>query len=238
MFGGAGGSSAAEKLSHLIAIRTLRYFRRRRINMTPNHRSRFRLIAISFLGLLSVAFVRIAPVAAKPPGGSGNASFPHDNVSWSPDARFVANNVNDSPVDPRSPHSVFLTDMKTGQRWLLYSYPRKVDLMWSPASNALVINDWTANDQSQCLVFVLTPQRDQIDLREEFLKSRRPDREKKLTTDRRDYDDNYAHSLRWLNGNTLLFAFDGRSADRRHSFQLIYEYKLSNSFRLRKRVIG
>jgi hypothetical protein len=199
---------------------------------------RHRSVLLAALLLLPLVFAGAGKVLAKPPGPSGNANFPYDEVSWSPDARFVANNVEHSPDDPTSPHSIFLTDMKTGKRWLLYSYPRKVDLLWSPASNALAINDWTANDQAQCVVFVFTPEQEQIDLREEFLKSRRPDREKKLAANQHDYARNYAHSIRWLNGITLRFAIQGQSADRRRSFLLLYDYRLGDSFRLQKRVIG
>ncbi len=187
--------------------------------------------------MFSLALAHPASLYAKPPGGSGSVSFPHDQVSWSPDARFVANNVNDSPDDPRSPHSVFLTDMKTGQRWLLHSYPWKVDLLWSPGSNALAINDWGAGAESQCIVYVLTPQREQLDLREEFLKSRRPDREKKLAADHVNYDHNYAHAIRWLSANSLLFELEGRSTKAKRYFLLEYEYQIGDGFRLRKRVI-
>ncbi len=198
-----------------------------------------RLLAVilAAIVMLSLAVAHPPSLCAKPPGGSGNVSFPHDNVSWSPDARFVANNVNDSPDDPKSPHSVFLTDMKTGQRWLLHSYPRKVDLLWSPASNALAINDWGAGDESQCIVYVLTPQRERLDLREEFLKSRRPDREKKLAADQVDYDHNYAHAIGWLSAHSLLVELEGHSSEAKRYFLLEYEYQIGDSFRLRKRVI-
>ena len=108
-------------------------------------------------------------------GGDGNASFPEVSDSWSPDGRFVVKNV-DHPKDATTPHSIYLTDMETGRRTVLYSYPRKVDLYWSPASDALAINDWDANDDAQCIVFILAPRPARIDVREEFLKSRRPDR--------------------------------------------------------------
>ncbi len=124
-----------------------------------------RLIFLAALALLSLAFARVPSASARPPGGDGNASFPEVRDSWSPDGRFVVKNVDD-PQNPQSPHSIFLTDMQSGQRTLLYSYPRKVDLLWSPASDALAINDWDARDESQCVVFLLTPRRERLDLRE------------------------------------------------------------------------
>ncbi len=196
-----------------------------------------RPIILAALALLCVAFAPLVPASAKPPGTDGNASFPEVSDSWSPDGRFVVKNVDD-PRNINSPHSIFLTDMQTGQRMLLYSYPRKVDLLWSPASEALAINDWDANNDSQCIIFVLSPHHERIDLREEFMKSRRPDVEKKLATNRRDYDHNYAHLVRWLDATTLLSVIEGHSSDRKRNFLLVYEYKLGESFRLRKRIIG
>ena len=199
--------------------------------MLIQHRRGFVLAALVFLP------VALAGAGyAKPPGGDGNASFPEVSDSWSPNARFVVKNV-DTPDDPKSPHSIFLTDMQTGARMLLYTYPRKVDLLWSPASNALAVNDWDARDEAQCIVFVLTPRLERIDLRAEFLKSGRPDQEKKLAADRRNYDRNYAHLVRWLSANTLLFAIEGHGSRSKRSFLLVYEYRLDDSFRLREQAI-
>ena len=183
------------------------------------------------------AFAYAPAISARPPGSDGNASFPDVSDSWSPDGRFVVKNVDD-PQDPKAPHSIFLTDMQSGRRTLLYSYPRKVDLMWSPDSDALAVNDWAANNESQCMVFVLAPVRARLDVREEFLKSHRPDQEKKLAADRLDYDHNYAHLVRWLDSRTLLSVIEGHSADRKRHFLLVYEYRVGESFRLRKRDLG
>lgn len=192
-------------------------------------------IGLTALVLLSVAF----PFKgwSVPAGSDGNASFPDDKDSWSPDGRFLLKDV-DHPEDPKAPHSIFLTDMQTGKRMLLYSFARKVDLLWSPHSNAVALNDWDAHDEAQCFVFLLEDAPTRIDLREELLKSRRPDPEKKLATDRRDYNFNYARIIRWLDGQTVLFAVDGHSPHRQRKFVLEYEYRLGDSFRLRQRTIN
>jgi hypothetical protein len=199
-----------------------------------------RFTALATLLLLSVGlavgFAYAATAPPKPPGASGNAVFPEVDDSWSPDARFVLKNVN-TPEDPGSPHAIYLTDMKTGQREVLYTYARRADLIWSPASDALVINDWDANNDAQCMVFILVPRQERIDLRELFLKSRRPEREKRLVADHRDSGDNYAHAIRWLDARTLLFVVQGRSFDHHRNFLLEYTYRLGDSFSLIKRVI-
>jgi len=190
---------------------------------------------IAALVLLSVGFAYGATVPPKPPGAEGNASFPHVDDSWSPDARFVLKNV-DTPEDPKTRHAIFLTDMKTGERATLYAYARRADVLWSPASNAIAINDWDAND-SRCLVFPLDPRGKRIDLRAELLKSRRPEREKQLASNRHDYDHNYAHVIRWLDAKTLLFVVQGHSSDGKRRFLLEYTYRLGGSFRPIKRVV-
>ena len=184
--------------------------------------------------LLSVGFAYGAP--ASPPGADGNASFPQVDDSWSPDARYVLKNVN-TAEDPRAPHAIFLTDMKSGVRARLYAYPRRADVLWSPSSDALAINDWDANNESECALFPMLPDLRHLDLREEFLKSHRPDREKKLAADHTDYDHNYAHVVRWLDAKTVLFVVQGHNSDGRRKFLLEYTYRIGDSFRLIRRVI-
>jgi hypothetical protein len=127
--------------------------------------------------------------------------------------------------------------MKTGVRNVLYSYARRAEILWSPGSDAVAINDWDANNDAQCVVFPLLPHRERIDLREEFLKSRRPDREKKLAADHRTYDHNYAHVIRWLDARTVLLVIEGHSSKARKRFLLEYIYRLGDSFRLRRSVM-
>jgi hypothetical protein len=194
----------------------------------PTHRLAFAII------LLCVGFAYGA--AAQSPGADGNASFPQVDDSWSPDARFVLKNA-DTPEDPNAPHAIFLTDMKSGVRARLYTYARRADLLWSPGSDALAINDWDATNESECMVFPSLPDTRHLNLREEFLKSRRPDREKKLADDRTEYDHNYAHIVRWIDAKTLLFVIQGNSSDHRRKFLLEYAYRIGDSFRLIRRVI-
>jgi len=201
--------------------------------MSLDRRSHFATIAVV---LLYVGFAYGATILDKPPGPSGNASFPHVSDSWSPDGRFLLKNV-DTPDDAGAPHNIYLTDMKSGVRTILYSYARHAEILWSPASNAVAINDYDANDDAQCMVFPLLPSRGRIDLREQFLKSRRPDREKKPAADHRTYDRNYAHVLRWLDPRTVLVAFEGKSSSTNHRFLLEYAYSPGDSFRLRRREI-
>jgi hypothetical protein len=200
----------------------------------PNHiRSVFIVMALI---LCFAPAVRSETILDKPPGASGNAIFPTVEDAWSPDARFLLKNV-ETPNNPDSPHSIYLTDMKSGVRTVLYSYARRAEILWSPASDLVAINDFDARDDSQCVVFPILPHRERIDLREELLKSRRPDSEKKLVTDRHRYDHNYAHAIRWLNAKTLLFVVEGHSSRAHDGFLLEYTYVIGGGFHLRRRTM-
>jgi hypothetical protein len=171
-------------------------------------------IGLAVLVLLSVAFAKVAPVSAKPPGSDGNARFPDVKDSWSPDGRFVLKNV-DHREDTNSPHSIYLTDMQTGARTVLYSYLRTVDVLWSPSSDALAINDWDTNNQSQPVVLRLVPRQERIDVGEEA-----------LANDRRTNDHKFIHIIRWLDEKTLLLDVQSHGSGGQRS-----------AVRLRKRII-
>jgi hypothetical protein len=170
--------------------------------------------------LLTAALAPAPNASAKPPGSEGNASFPHDDVSWSPDARFVLKNV-EQPGDPSAPHAIYLTDMRTGVRSVLYSYPRKVDVLWSPGSNALAINDWGPNEVERCIVLELVPRRRTIDMSAEVAKSRSPQSAKTRAEER---DDN-VHIVRWTDPRSLVVDLESRHSDGKRS-----------SIRLRQRI--
>jgi hypothetical protein len=185
--------------------------------MTTRQRPRF--IGLAAI-LLAAALASAPPASAKPPGSEGNASFPHDDVSWSPDARFVLKNV-EQPADPSAPHAIYLTDMRTGARSVLYPYLRKVEVLWSPASNALAINDWGPNDVERCIVLELVPRRRTIDMSAEVAKSRSPESAKM----RRDPRDDSLHIVRWTDPRTLVVDVQSRHSDGRRT-----------SIRLRQRI--
>ena len=197
--------------------------------------NRFAFIITTFILCLATA-AGGETILDKPPGASGNAFFPTVEDSWSPDARFLLKNV-DTPNNPDSPHSIYLTDMRTGVRTVLYSYARRAEIIWSPDSDIVAINDFDANDDSQCMVFPILPHCGRIDLREELLKSRQPDSEKKLVADRRRYDHNFAHALRWRDARTLLFVVEGHSSRAHDGFRLEYAYRVGGGFRLLRRTM-
>ena len=199
------------------------------------------LLSLVFSNATSAASAAIATpgpdvgmVPAKPPGPAGNSSFPVDNTSWSPDARFLIKNANN--VDQKTPYSIFLIDMKTGSKTLVYQYARKVDILWSPTSDAFVLNDWGSGDDGQTTLFRILPKQAHWDLREQLMKSTRPDAEKKLAANRQLYDHNFAHVMRWMNAHSVLFEIEGHSSDQQHKFVLQYVYSVGDSFQLKKRV--
>jgi hypothetical protein len=231
MLGGAGGAATAEKFSRLIPTPSDRGGAR--IHMTNLNRSTF---IVTTLILCLAGAAKSETIIDKPPGEPGNAFFPTVADAWSPNARFLLKNV-DTPNNPDSPYSIYLTDMKTGVRTVLYSYARRAEILWSPASDVVAINDFDAHDDSQCFVFPILPHHERINVREELLKSRRPDSEKRLVTDRHRYDHNYAHGVRWIDARTLLFVVEGHSSHAHEGFRLDYAYRIGDGFRLLSRTM-
>jgi hypothetical protein len=186
-------------------------------HMTSRTRRPIGLVA---LVLLSVAFMRPANGLAKPPGSDGNARFPDVKDSWSPDGRFVLKSV-DHREDLNAPHSIYLTDMRLGARSVLYSYLRTVDVLWSPASDALAINDWDTNNKPRCVILRLVPRQERIDVGEELARSRQRDEGKPLARNYRDDERNRVHMIRWVDAKTILLDVEGRDSEgRRRSFRL------------------
>ena len=75
-------------------------------------------------------------------------------------------------------HTLLLIDSRSTSRRVLYKYGRHVDLLWSPVSDALVINDYEGSNSAKPVLFDLVTGSVGIDLKGEFLRLR--DRQKTL----------------------------------------------------------
>ena len=116
-----------------------------------------RPIILAALALLCVAFAPLVPASAKPPGTDGNASFPEVSDSWSPDGRFVVKNVDDPEISELTSFDFSHRHANRPADAALLVSREKSTCCGRPASDALAINDWDANDDTQCIVFVLSP---------------------------------------------------------------------------------
>jgi hypothetical protein len=96
--------------------------------------------------------------------------------------------------------------MRSGAHTVLYSFLRTVDVLWSPSSDALAINDWDTNNKPHGVVLRLVPRQERIEVGEDARAS-----------DRRDGGHRFVHIIRWLDAKTLLVDVQGHSPDGRRS---------------------
>jgi hypothetical protein len=76
-----------------------------------------------------------------------NVSFPGvRSESKSPNGRFVIKNSDSDVKDPA--HTLKLVDGRNGSVIKIYQYGRGVGILWSPASDAFVINDHEGSNVS------------------------------------------------------------------------------------------
>lgn len=165
--------------------------------------------------LLSVAFITSAQ----------RISFPgRDSESKSPNGNFVIQNLDYDDRDPA--HVLVLVDTKTGTKTKIHSYDRHVDLLWSPQSNALVINDYEGSDSTRPLLFLFPWTGDKLDLLEkltDFMRSR--NREDRLHKN----DHSSLTVQRWINSHELLCQLEAYGGGSR--FRGYYVYTIGQGFR-------
>ena len=123
--------------------------------MMTNARNR-RLISIFFW---SVALVQMSAQKVSFPGIKTQAK--------SPDGHYVVKNVDDENREPA--HTLTLMETTANKVMETYEYRRHVDVLWSPASDAFVVNDYEGSDASHPVLFTKPWTAQPIDLRERLL---------------------------------------------------------------------
>jgi hypothetical protein len=152
----------------------------------------------------------------------------------SPDGRYLmTNTVHPDETDSDGNWgSIFLTDLQTGTKKLFYKYGRGVDIVWSPSSDAVVVNDYVGSNISQSILFVLAPRPRRMDIEESLMKSGRPRREKLSI---RTADHVYPRVLRWIDSDHVIVRITGYNGVDKHGFTIEYSYDIAkNSFTLEK----
>lgn len=162
----------------------------------------------------------------------------------SSDGRYELTNAvhREEVADEEDRYSVLVVDRQTGKKELLYKYDRSIDIIWSPFSRMIALNDYYGSNVSQSLVFNLAAPERKVDVGEQLAKSNRPRREK-LSVETADHV--YPHVVRWIARDQLIFKIFGYNGIDRDGFTLAYLYDVSdNSFvlleflhRLEKRAV-
>lgn len=154
-------------------------------------------------------------------------SFPGaGSETKSPDGRYTILNADDEKQEPA--HSLTLIDAKDGSTTKLYSYPRGVDVLWSPTSRAFVVNDYEGSDPAHPVLFSAPWTNQPVDLREKLIGYLRSGRGTKSVLDNHHV---YFSAQRWLSGDEILCQVTGYGDVDPKGFAAQYVYKIGAGFR-------
>lgn len=144
----------------------------------------------------------------------------------SPDGRFSIKNSDNDLQDPA--HSLTLVDRQNGSVINIYQYERGVDVLWSPASNAFVVNDHEGSNISHPVLFREPWSKDYTDLRKQLIVYLRSANEAKSALDNHHV---YFTAQRWLSSKQILCELTGYGDANPKGFTKHYVYKLGAGFR-------
>lgn len=143
----------------------------------------------------------------------------------SPNRRFILYNIDTENTWPN--HALFLKDIKEEKEKKLYAYQRYVEVLWSPQSTALFINDHGGSDYSNSIIFIFEGKKKNktFDLREELRQN--------LGNHKSIFGNHhvYIESVEWLNEDKVKVKISGYGDVDPDGFTLWYEYKIGEGFR-------
>jgi hypothetical protein len=177
------------------------------------------------IGSLMIAFPSFAGAA-----NAQNASFPGRVAkSKSPDSRYVIENVDYDNRDPA--HDLVLLDTKNGSKTTIQSYERGVDVLWSPQSDAFVVNDHEGSDSTRPLLYSLPWTGNKTDLLGKLTDFLRTRHQEQLVLGN---DHVYFSVRRWISARELLGRLEAYGEANPHGsgFNGYYVYTVGQGFRL------
>ena len=156
-----------------------------------------------------------------------NVSFPGArSESKSPDGRFAIKNSDSDVEDPA--HTLTLVDSRNGSVIKIYQFGRGVDILWSPASDAFVINDHEGSNVSHPVLFREPWSTNFTDLREKLIDFLRSRNQAKSALENHHV---YFTAQRWLSDNEILCRVTGYGDADPKGFTKHYVYKIGVGFR-------
>jgi hypothetical protein len=156
-----------------------------------------------------------------------SVSFPGArSETKSPDGHIVIKNSDSDVEDPA--HTLTLTDRRNGSVVKIYQYGRGVDILWSPASDAFVINDHEGSNVSHPVLFIEPWSKKYTDLREKLIDYLRSRNQARSVLENHHV---YFTAQRWLSDNELLCRVTGYGDVDPKGFTRYYIYKLGVGFR-------
>lgn len=154
-------------------------------------------------------------------------SFPGSKSDTkSPDGRYTVRNLDDEHAEPA--HSLMLIDSSSGKQHKIYEYGRHVDVLWSPASNALVVNDYGGSDFTRAVLLTLPSGKKQGNLWEELIHFLRAQGEARIALENGHV---YLTAEKWLNDHEFLCKLTGYGPASPKGFTKHYVYEIGKGFR-------
>ena len=142
------------------------------------------------------------------------------NELASPNSRYVARNV-DSAEEPH--HLLEIREVGTTDIVASLRYSRFVDVLWSPDSAALLVNDHAGSDFGRCFVFAVTEKPTRTDVGALILETFKDDPRLRESGHR------YIEGTEWLDTRTLRVRVTGYGASSRSGFEAWFSYILGES---------
>jgi hypothetical protein len=160
------------------------------------------------------------------------ASFPgRRSEVTSLNGRYMIRNSDNLKENPA--HTLTLVDAKGGPAIKIYQYARGADVLWSPASDAFIINDYEGSNSTRPVLYEVPWTGTKTDILVEltnFLRSRGGE---KIVFGN---DHLYFTARRWLNKREVLCRLDGYGTANPNGFSRDYVYEIGDGFRAYQRV--
>jgi len=124
-----------------------------------------------------------------------------------------------------------LVDSRSGKQHKVRDYARHVEVLWSPASDAFVVNDFEGSDTTRPILYALPWSDSQTDLLENLTDFLRTRGQEKLVLQNGHI---YLSVQRWINPKELLCRLEayGEASPHGSGFKGDYVYKIGEGFRV------
>jgi hypothetical protein len=128
-------------------------------------------------------------------------------------------------------HTLTLVDANTGSAIKIYQYPRAADVLWSPASDSFVINNYEGSNSTRPILYSLPWNDKKTDLLETLTVFLRGRHEENLVLKN---DHVYFSVRRWINSHELLCRLEayGEASPNGPGFKGQYVYRIGKGFRV------
>jgi hypothetical protein len=159
-----------------------------------------------------------------------NVSFPGArSEAKSPDGLYIIRNSDSMTENPA--HTLTLVESKGGSVVKVYQYRRSADVLWSPDSDAFVINDYEGSDSTRPVLYKVPWTGTKTGILEELTAFLRSRHEEKLVFNN---DHIYLTVQRWINRHELLCRLEAYGAASPHGsgFKGYYVYGIGDGFRV------